>query len=113
MVLLARLFPENAPQRVRLDEILVGDLVHERQGMCGPRLVGFGVGGLPELDGTIGCDIVGVCAVIAIDAHRAVSLEVENWAAGFIDWDLLVVDTETVAVGVGVGKEAGLQDWIG
>lgn len=55
----------------------------------------------------------GVRAVVAVDGHGAVSLERVEGVEGLVDGDLLVVHTETVAVGIRVGEEAGLQDGVG
>jgi hypothetical protein len=52
-----------------------------------------------------GIDVVGVSAVVVIESHLAVSLE---WAVHgdlrSVGWELLVVDAEAVAGGVGVGE---------
>ena len=40
-------------------------------------------------------------------------MEIEDGATRLIDGDLLVIDAETVAVGIRVRKETGLQDRVG
>ena len=73
---------------------------------------------LAGLDGlvghvAIGAGVVWVGAVVAVDGHDAVALVGVEGAQGLVDGDLLVVDSEAVAVGVGVAEEAGLQDRVG
>ena len=76
---------------------------------------------LVEIDATVaeadrldGGEIVGPGALV-VECHVAVTLEVGNsvFGPGGVDRKLLVVDADTVAVGVRVGKQTGLQDWIG
>ena len=43
---------------------------------------------------------------------RPVTLEVCDGYDRRVDWELLIIDAETVAVSVGVGEEAALQDWV-
>src|SRR6266850_1279487 len=42
-----------------------------------------------------------------------VTLEVCDGYDRGVDWELLIIDTETVAVRVGVREEPALQDWVG
>jgi hypothetical protein len=114
MILLSRLLGENLlPQSSRLREIVVRDLVHKRQRMRSPLFMGFGRRSLLELDGTVRRNVVGVGTVITVDGHGTVTLEVEDGATGLVDRDLLVIRSETVTVGIGVGEETGLQDGVG
>ena len=113
VLLLAGSPAENLPELARLDEILVGDGDLLGDSGAGPLLV-F----LARLDGlvgeiAVGGGIVGVGAVVAVDGHDAVALVGVEGAQGCIDGNLLVVDAESVAVGVRVGEESGLQDWVG
>ena len=57
--------------------------------------------------------VVWVCAVIAVDGHDAVTLVGVEGAQGLVDGDLLVVNTEAVAMGIWVAEEAGLQHRVG
>lgn len=52
-------------------------------------------------------------AVVAVDVHGSITLEGVESLERRIDGDLLVVDTQTVAVGIGVGEQARLQDGVG
>jgi hypothetical protein len=42
-----------------------------------------------------------------------VTLEVCDGYDRLVDWELLIIDTEAVAVRVGVREEPALQDWVG
>ncbi len=61
----------------------------------------------------VGAGVVWVGAVVAVDGHDAVALVRVEGAQGLVDGNLLVVDAQAVAVGVGVAEKAGLQDWVG
>jgi hypothetical protein len=75
--------------------------------------VGYGSGvslGVGEwLDGT---GIVWSRSLVAVDGHESITLEVGNGYQGCIDGNLLVVDSQSVSVGVGVGEQSALQDGI-
>jgi len=96
-----------------LDVVLGGDLRQVGDGGTDPLLVV--VGGADRLVGqlAVGRGVVGVGAVVAVDGHETITLEGVEGAEGSVDGDLLVVDTETVAVGVGVREETGLEDGVG
>ena len=62
---------------------------------------------LRGFDGLVGhvavcAGVIGVGAVVAVHGHDAVALIRIEGAEGLVDGDLLVVDAETVAVGVWV-----------
>jgi hypothetical protein len=59
-------------------------------------------------------EVVGARALV-VEGHAAVALEVTHaeWDSWRVDGQLLVVNADAVAVGVGVGEEARLQDWVG
>ncbi len=57
----------------------------------------------------VGGGVVGIGAVVAVDSHDAITLIGVEGADGLVDGDLLVVDAQTVAMGVGVGEETGLE----
>jgi hypothetical protein len=40
-------------------------------------------------------------------------LEVRDRHKGSVDWKLLIIDSEAMAMSVGVRKEPALQDWVG
>ena len=113
VLLLARSPAENLPELAGLDEILVGDRDLLGDGGAGPLFVFLA--GLDRLVGevAVGGGVVGVGAVVAVDGHDAIALVRVEGADGRVDRDLLVVDAKSVAVGVGVGEESGLQDWVG
>jgi len=52
-------------------------------------------------------------AVVAVHSHRAVAMIAVVRAAGGVDWDLVVVHAEPVALGVAVGEEPPLEHLIG
>lgn len=113
IILLARSAPEHLPQLGRLHEILVGDGELQRDRGAGPLLVFLRrfhrlVGQVP-----VRRRVVWVGTVIAVDGHHAITLIRVEGPKGLIDRDLLVIHPETMAVGVRVGKEAGLQHRIG
>lgn len=56
--------------------------------------------------------VIGPVALVD-KGHRSIALEVGNRNNGSVDWELLVVGSETVAVGIGVGEETRLEDGIG
>ena len=113
IILLARLLAQNLPQRSRLHIIFLRDRNLLRHRRASPFFM-F----LRRLDGlvghiAVGRRVVGIGAIIAIDCHDAVALIRIESAEGLVDRDLLVVDAEAMAVGVGVGKQTGLEDWVG
>ena len=113
IILLSLLAPQHLPQQARLHEILVRDRQLLRHCRAGPFLV-F----LRRLDGLVGHvpvgrRVVGVGAVVAVDRHNAVTLIGVERPERLVDGDLLIVDSEAVAVGVRVGEKTRLQDRIG
>lgn len=113
VVLLAGRAAKNFPQPCGLDKVLVSDGDLLRSNSANPFLVL-----LCWLDGLVGHwavrgVIIRVGAIVAINGHKAIALRGVECAHGAINGDLLVVDAETVTVGVGVGKKAGLEDRIG
>ena len=57
--------------------------------------------------------VVGLVAkrasMVAIDAHGAVTMIVVNRAAGRVDQDQMMIDAQTVALGITVGEQSPLQ----
>ena len=56
--------------------------------------------------------VVGAAA-LGDKGGETIALEVVDGDNGCVDWELLVVDTETVTVSVRVGEETRLEDGIG
>ena len=112
ILLLAVGAAEDLPQRARLHEILVGDGQLLRDGGAGPFLMLLA--GFDGLVGhvAVGGRVVGVGAIVAVDGHDAIALVGVESPQGLVDGDLLVVDAQTVAVGVRVAEQAGLEDRI-
>jgi len=52
-------------------------------------------------------------APLGDECGRAIALEVVNGHDGCVDWELLVVDSETMAVGIRVREETRLEDGVG
>ena len=112
IVLLALLPAEDFPQHTRLHKVLVCD----RELLCDSGTSPFLVllAGLDGLVGhvAVGRWIVGVGAVVAVDSHDAIALVRVESAERLVNRNLLVIDAEAVAVGIGIGKEAGLENWV-
>lgn len=104
------------PQGARSVEVLGHDGGEEGHSFTDELAVDFVEVNNPvlELDGFDGGQIVGTGALI-IEGHVAIALEVGHLVgrpAG-VDRQLLVVDADTVAMGIRIGKETGLKDGIG
>lgn len=113
VVLLAGLATQDLPKTVGLDVILIGDGQLLNNDGAGPLLVL-----LASLQGLVvvrteGGGVVGVGSVVTVHVHVAITVPGAERAERAVDGDLLVVAAQTVALGVGVGEEAGLQDWVG
>lgn len=53
---------------------------------------------------------------MVVEGHGSISLEVVDVVLNtrwLVDWQLLVVDSDSVSVGVWVREESRLQDWVG
>lgn len=114
VLLLARRSPQDVPEPGGLDKVLVGNLSEQVvDSLAGPVLVL--AGGLEVAVGQVlaGARVGVAGAVVAVDDHGPVALEGVEGDGGGVDGDLLVVGAEAVAVGVGVGEEAGLEDGVG
>ena len=112
-VLLAGLAAQDLPETVGLDVVFRCD--GELLGNDGARPLLVLLASLDGLVlvGTEGGWVVGVGAVVAVHVHVAVTLPGGEGPHGTVDGDLFVVAAKTVAVGVGVGEETGLQHGIG
>lgn len=113
---LAGLFvPDTFPQGAGSVEIFGTDFTQESYGVRGKIAVDFVKvdGAVLETDRFDGRQIIGARTLV-VESHVTIALKVANAVAGSgcIDWELLVVNTDSVAVSVGVGKETRLQDWV-
>lgn len=111
--LLTRRAAKDLPEAVGLDVVLACNRELLGHDSTSPLLVL-----LIRLDGLVGerargGRVVGVCAVVAVDVHVAVAMERREALQRAVDGDLLVVATQTVAVGVWVGEETGLENRVG
>lgn len=113
VLLLAGCPAENLPEAVWLDEVLIHNRELLGDDRAGPLLVFLaGLDGL-ELERAEAGWVVGVGAVVAVDVHGTVTLVRVEGLERAVDGDLLVVGTEAVTVGVWVGEETGLENWVG
>lgn len=113
--LLRSIVKDSLPQSPRLHKVLRADLREEADGLArkfAVCLVDVDAAGV-ELDGLDGGEIVRSRALV-VEGHGPVTLEVCRVVTGLwsIDGKLLVVCADAVSVGVGVGKQATLQDGI-
>jgi hypothetical protein len=114
--------PHLAPQSTGLLKVEFSDL-----GQVSPSTANKGLVASTALlianssvDGSLSAKISqGVNAALVVGAaalgnegRGTIPLEIVDGVYGRVDGELLVVDTETVAVGVRVGKESGLEDGI-
>ena len=112
VILLALLLAKHLPQHIWLHKVFFRNRELLRNCGAGPLLVL-----LTWLDGlvghiSVGGGVVGVGAVVAVDSHYAVALIGVESAQWLINWDLLIVDAKAVAMGVWIGEEARLEDWV-
>ena len=112
VLLLTWLTTKDLPEAISLDIVLVrnGELLSNDS--ADPFLMFLaGFDGL-VLQGPEARRVVRVSAVVAVDIHVAVSVEGAKRVDGTVDGNLLVVSTETMTVGIRVGEETRLQDWV-
>jgi len=58
--------------------------------------------------------IIRSVALVSIDLHETISLSIDDTASvGAVNGDLLIVDTESVSVGIGIGEKSSLEHLIG
>ena len=113
VILLTGLAAKDLPETIGLDVVLLSN----RELLCNdstsPLLVFLGgLDGL-ILQGTKSGGVVRVGAVVALDVHVAVTVPGAEGLERAVNGDLLVVTAETVAVGIRVGEETGLEDGVG
>lgn len=110
------LVEDALPQGARGVEVLGADFGQEADGVADEGAVHLVKvdAAVAEADGLDGAEVGGAAALV-VEGHVAVALEVAaavRGAAG-VGGELLVVGADAVAVGVGVGEEAGLEDGVG
>lgn len=114
--LASALIPDVLPQGAWGVEVLGADLAEEADGLTDEAAVDLVEvdGALAEGDGLDGAQ-VGWARALVEERHVAVTLEVGDAVrcAGGVGGKLLVVGTDAVAVGIGVGEETRLQDRVG
>lgn len=99
------LIPDTLPESARGVEVFRTDLAEEGDGFADEAAVDFVEvdGALAEGDRLNGAEVRRPGALV-VEGHVAVTLEVGDAVrcTGGVDWKLLVVDSDTVTVGVGV-----------
>lgn len=113
VILLSRLTTKHHPQPVSLDIVLIRNRELLGKNGADPFLVL-----LTRLDGLIlqlakRGGIVRVCAIISVDVHVSVTLERAEGVHRAVDGDLVEISAESVALGVWVGEETGLENGVG
>ena len=114
--LLGALVPDSFPQGTGSVEVLGANLAQEGDSSAGEFTMDLVEVGAPvfEGDGLDGAQIVRAGSLV-VEGHVPITLEIGNAvsAASAVNGELLVVDTNTMAVSVRVGEEARLEDGIG
>jgi hypothetical protein len=111
----SRFPPNNLPQTSRLNKVVVRDMTSVSGHFPDPLLMLRMQADCLRLDsldfrielGRLECgiDVVGISAVVVIESHLAISLErAIHGGLGRVGGELLVVDAEAIAGGVGVGE---------
>src|SRR3546814_1204920 len=54
----------------------------------------------------------GNAAMITVDTHGAIAMIAMERAFGCIDRNLVVIDTQAIALGIAIGKQPGLQHFV-
>lgn len=121
-VLLVASFAENLPEHASLDKILIRYFGCVCRNSTDPFVVfliapsGMAVCAQLTLEVDLlerGSHIIGIIPVVSHVAHRTVTLVRRiNLTDGPVAWKLLVIDTEAVSSGVGVGKHPSLQHYL-
>ena len=104
---------EATIRRMRPSALVVAVAVTVAGGIAGDFERGFGEGGA-FLRAAAGVGlVVDRTAAVAVEAHGTIAVIVHDGAARGVDGEGLVVDAEAVALGVGVGEDAGLEHLVG
>lgn len=114
--LLSAVIEDLLPQITGSSEVLLTDLGQEGDGLTSEVTVSLVEvdAAVAEGDGLDGGEVSGTGALV-VECHISIALEVGNavWDARSVDRQLLVVDTNTVTVGVRVREETRLEDRVG
>lgn len=121
-VLLVATLAENLPEHSSLDKILIGYLGCVCPNSTNPFVVflvapsGMAICAQLTLEVDLlerGPHIIGIIPIVGHVAHRTVTLvrriDLTDWP---VAWKLLIIDTEAVSSGVGVGKHPSLQHYM-
>lgn len=112
VILLTGLTAKDLPEAICLDVVLLSNGELLRDNSTNPLLVFLGgLHGL-VLQRTEGGGVVRVGAVVTLDVHVAVAVPGAEGLERAVNGDLLVVAAQTVAVGIRVGEETGLEDGV-
>lgn len=113
VLLLVRISSQSFVQSLGLSELSVSSLPVEWAGSTLPNLLLLLELELLSLKLVGGREVVWSAAQVTVDIHETISHvwveDTSNWA---VDWNLLVVDTQSVSVGVWVREQSGLQHWV-
>lgn len=112
VILLTGLAAKDLPETIGLDVVLLSNRKLLCNDSTNPLLVFLGgLDGL-VLQRTEGRGVIRVGAVVALDVHVAVAVPGTEGLEWAVNGDLLVVTAETVAVGIRIGEETGLEDGV-
>lgn len=112
VILLTGLTAKDLPETIGLDIVILSNRELLCDNSTNPLLVLLGgLHGL-VLQRTEGGGVVRVGAIVTLDIHVAVAVPGAEGLERAVNRDLLVVAAETVAVGIRVGEETGLQDGV-
>jgi len=115
--------PDFSPERAGLLKVELSDLAQIPPGATDKGLVAGKTGGivnggiksafLADVGQGMDAALVVGAAALGNERRRTIALEVGDGDDGLVDWQLLVVDAQTVTVSVRVREEAGLEDRVG
>lgn len=112
VILLTGLTAKDLPETIGLDIVLLSNGELLRDNSTNPLLMFLGGLDGPVLQRTEGGGVVRVGAVVTLNVHVAVAVPGAEGFERAVDGDLLVVSAQTVAVGIRVGEETGLEDGV-
>ena len=115
VILLTLLLAQNIPKVSSLNIVIWSDLVQVVNSLLSPLLVLIWNGwhDLLVRQLAVGGWVVRVRAVVAINRHLSITLERVESVEWGVDWDLLIIDTKSVTLGIWVREQTGLKNWIG
>lgn len=114
VLLLVRVLGKGVVQSSSLGVLTVSSLPVEWACGTGPHLLVLLLAELTELNWLRGGKVVRLGAQVTVHVHGTVSHvrvvdSTSDWA---VNWDLSVVNTQSVSVGVWVREQSRLQDWV-